>query len=113
MRVWIISPDDTFRPGFYRCRLAKQAPLVPVVLAEIAPPVDEDGEAMWDYLYSLVVDGQQRCPFTEFSKGLVGEPITEAELRYLEATRAYDRQHDTPLADARKRIDPLQSPLPF
>ena len=110
-RVWVIHPDGTFRPGFYRCRLVKNGPIVPVVLAEIAPDRDDAGEWLWDFIFHLTVDGEERDPYTH--KPFDGEPITEAELRYLEATRAYDRQHDTPLADARKRIDPLTSPLSF
>lgn len=110
-RVWIIDAAGDMRPGFYRTRLVKNGPLVAVTLAEIAPPFDEDFEPMWDYVYRLTIDGEDRDPFT--TSPLAGEPVTEAEVDYIDAVRIHDRTHGTPLADARLAIDPLQSPLPF
>lgn len=110
-RQWIIDARGDLFPGFYRTRLVKNGPLVAVTLAEIAPPYDEDGEPMWEFLYRLTIDGEERDPFS--TAPLSGEPVTEAEVAYIEETRDYDRTHGTPLADARKSIDPLSSPLPF
>ncbi len=109
--VPIIGVDCVMRPGFYRARLVKGGPFVAIVLAEIAPQFDADGEPMYDYVYTLTVDGEPRCPYTHAP--LFGEPVAEGEADYIAKTRAYDRRHETPLADARQRIDPLQSPLPF
>lgn len=109
--VWIIAPDGHPRPGFYRTRLVKGGPLVAVTLAEIAPDRDDDGEWAWDFHYRLTVDGEPRDWWETSS--LSGEPCTEAEVAYIEATRQHDRTHGTPLADARQKIDHLQSPLPF
>lgn len=110
-RVWIVGPDGHMRPGFYRTRLVKNGPLVAVVLAEIAPDRDDDGEWLWDFHFRLVIDGEDRDPFD--SLGIMGEPCTEAEVEYIEAVRKHDRTHGTPLANARQKIDPVTSPLPF
>lgn len=108
---WIVSPTGELRPGFYRGRLVRGGPIVAIVLAEIAPDRDDDGEWLWDFHFRLTVDGEDRDPFD--MTGLIGEPCTEAEVDYIEATRRHDRTHGTPLADARRKIDTLQSPIPF
>lgn len=110
-KQWIVSPTGELFPGFYRGRLVRGGPLVAIVLAEVAPQFDEDGEPMWDWFYLLTVDGENRDPFDTL--GFMGEPCTEAEVAYIEATRQHDRTHGTPLAHARQKIDALQSPLPF
>lgn len=107
LSVWIISPTGDFRPGFYRARLVKGGPYVPVELAEMTPPRDDDGEWLWDFHYRLTVDGEDRDPYS--TKDLIGEPVTEAELRYLNATREFDRTHGTPMADARRPVDLLET----
>jgi hypothetical protein len=102
-RTWIISPTGEVFPGFYRGQMVRGGPLVAIVLAEVAPAVDEDGEPMWDWLYTLTLDGEARDPWDTL--GLMGEPCTAAEVAYIEATRQHDRMHGTPMANARKKVD--------
>ena len=108
-KTWIVSPVGEVFPGFYRGRLVKGGPIIAIVLAEIAPDFDADGEPMWQWTYVLTVDGEDRDPWD--MTGLMGEPCTEAEVAYIEATRQYDRTHGTPLANARKPVDLLDKEL--
>ena len=103
MKTWVVSPTGEVFPGFYKGRLVSRGPIVAIVLAEVAPDFDEDGEPMWQWTYVLTVDGEDRDPWDTL--GIMGEPCTAAEVAYIEATRQHDRTHGTPMADARKKVD--------
>ncbi len=100
---WFISPTGNqvsghFRPGFYRTRLVKGGPFVPVRLREIPPAFGEDGEPLWDYGYVLTVNGEVRDAIK--SRGLAGEPISEADYRHMLAMREHALAHEPDMPEA-------------
>lgn len=106
---------DVPEAGFYRMRLRSGGALVGVHIWFGVPLEPWTGEEMdraprWNATingrWAEVGDVWPRC---------AGEPVTEAECGYLAGVERWARQHapDSPLADPRRRIDPLTSPLLF
>lgn len=107
-------------PGFYRRRLVKDGPWVPVRIKPW-PLVNDDGEPIdredarcfvsWPPLRCFV-DGQERDVWDQWP---FLHPITEAEFRYMTDTAAWARQyapHD-PTANPKRPIDINRLPPVF
>jgi hypothetical protein len=106
---WIIAPNGERLPGTYKTRMVKGGQEVPVRLTLISER-DEAGELVGDEILILEIDGERVESPWDYPM-LTGVPIAEAEYRYLLARRKYEREHGTALADARKPIDFLTTPV--
>lgn len=98
--------------GFYKRRLVKGGPWVPVQIW-IEAERDEAGDLMSDEVVRCTVDGRLADVESHWTY-CAGSPISEAEFDYLSRTSQYAKAHDSrePLSNPRKRIDPLSFPLP-
>lgn len=97
-------------PGFYRAKLADDAPFVPVH-AEMVEVRDEVGDLMEDVVYRLRVDGDYCLDWgLTYPRGLKGEPISEAEYRDLVNDRRHLVQHMGVHSNPKKPIDLLSMP---
>lgn len=99
-------------PGFYKRRLVKGGPFVPVAIW-IEEERDEAGDLMSDQIVKCTVDGRLGDVDSTWSY-CAGSPITEAEFDYLSRVSSYAKANDTrePLASPRRRINALAFPLP-
>jgi hypothetical protein len=109
----VIASDDP-QCGFYKRRLVKGGPFVPARIwldQDIDP---ETGELRDDERLQCEVNGGYADPYDAW-QWLCGAPITEQEFRYMEALREHAAIHepDHPMADPRKAIDHLKTPLHF
>lgn len=100
------------RAGFYKRRLVKGGPFVPVAIW-FERELDEAGDLLSDEVVKCTVDGRLADVDSTWSY-CAGSPITEAEFDYLSRVSSYAKANDTrePLANPRRRIDPLKFPLP-
>ena len=100
------------RAGFYKRRLVKGGPWVPVHIW-IERELDEAGDLLSDEVVKCTVDGRLADVDSTWSY-CAGSPITEAEFDYLSRVSAHAKARNPrePLANPRKRIDPLKFPLP-
>jgi hypothetical protein len=100
------------RAGFYKRRLVKGGPWVPVHIW-IERELDEAGDLMSDEVVKCTVDGRLADVDSTWSY-CAGSPITEAEFDYLSGVSSYAKARSPrePLANPRKPIDPLKFPLP-
>lgn len=118
-KAWIISAaDGTLYPGYYRVRLVKDGPWVPVCLEESVEVDELTGEAMGDAVYTLTVDGRVILNFeTKYRQwGLFGQKIDQAEYAYMRATTRHASRYDVahhPAANPDKPVDLMTCPLPF
>jgi hypothetical protein len=105
-KVWIVAPDNTLTPGFFRVRLVRGGPFVPARLwVEDGERDPDTGELLSDVLTLLEVDGKRVDPFAP-GYTLMGEPISEAEYRYMTKAAAWDRQY-APSAPAANPDQPV------
>lgn len=115
-RAYIVcGAGGDYRPGFYRVRLVKDGPWVPVHLAEHVER-DAAGDPIADAEYRLEIDGDVILNFgPKYPQGLLGEPITEAEYDYMRATTRHAVAHEPthPAANPYAPIDLMTAPLPF
>jgi hypothetical protein len=115
-RVWILGENFSVTPGFYRVRLVRNGPLVScrcwIEPSERDPETDEPTT---DERTRLVIDGREERPFYPPFTTLVGEPITEAEFKYLAAMSHWARTNDAsrPEAFPSEPIDLSKVPSPF
>lgn len=100
------------QPGYYARRLVKGGPYVPVAIYMVSP-VDDDGNLTGPEYLTCVVDGKLANPEDQWTY-VADNPIPESEHRYLEATSRYAKTYDAnePLANPRKAIDHLATPIP-
>ncbi len=81
------------KPGFYRRRLVRGGPWVPALIFwEYGDVDDESGHKLSDDVLHCYVNGQKRNPYTEWVF-LGGQPITEAEYRFMVDDAAHARAH--------------------
>lgn len=99
-------------PGFFKRRLVKGGPWVPVAIW-IEAERDEAGDLLSDEVVKCTVDGRLVDVDSHWTY-CAGSPITEAEFDYLSRVSSYAKASDKrePLANPRKPIDPLKFPLP-
>lgn len=99
-------------PGFYKRRLVKGGPWVPVHIW-IERELDEAGDLIDDERVMCTVDGRLAAAADHWTY-CAAHPIKEAEFDYLTrlSTYAKERNKREPLANPRKRINPLAFPLP-
>lgn len=100
------------RAGFYRRRLVKGGPFVPVHIW-IEAERDDAGDLLSDEVVKCTVDGRLADVEATWSY-CAGSPISEAEFDYLSRVSSFAKTSDNrePLANPRKPIDPLKFPLP-
>lgn len=113
--AWIIDPAGELRPGFYRKRLIKDGPLVPVHLLAIEERDPATNELVADVEYQLWIDGEIVLNFLpRYPAGLFGEEITEAEYDFMRATTRHAVAHepDHPAANPNAPIDLMTAPPP-
>lgn len=98
--------------GFYKRRLVKGGPWVPVQIW-VEAERDEAGDLLSDEVVKCTVDGVLVDVDSHWSY-CCARPITEAEFDYLSRVSAHAkaRAPREPLANPRRRIDPLKFPLP-
>lgn len=106
---------DIPEAGFYRIRLRSGGAFVGVRLWFGAPLEPWTGEEMdraprWN----AAINGKWAEVSTVWPR-CAGDPITEDEHLYLTSLQGWAQQHapDSGLADPRRKIDVLSSPLPF
>ena len=108
---------DVQVPGFYKRKLTKGGPYVGVVLFYSCPffAID-DGNVTVERSRPLLcqVNGQWADPIQEWS-WIAGSRITAAEFHYLmaDADHAMQYRPTAPRANPRRKIDLMESELPF
>lgn len=104
---------DEPRCGWFKRKFVQGGPFVPARIW-LVQDVGEDGELLDVELLQCEVNGAYADPVDQWSY-LCGQPITEAEFRYMEATRQWAEQHapDHPQAKPRERINLLTTPIRF
>jgi hypothetical protein len=103
---------DEPHPGFYKRRLVKGGPFVPVQIW-IEGDRDDAGELVDDERILCSVNGREADAVDNWMYCCV-HPISEAEFDYLTSLSSFARVHAPrePLANPKKKIDPLKFPLP-
>ncbi len=98
--------------GFYKRRLVKGGPWVPVQIW-IEAERDESGDLLSDEVVRCTVDGQLVDVHSHWTY-CAGSPISESEFDYLARVSAHAKARNPrePLANPRRRIDLLKFPLP-
>lgn len=98
--------------GFFKRRLVKGGPWVPVHIW-IERELDDAGELLSDEQIMCSVDGRIADVEAHWSYACA-KPISEAEFDYLARLSTYAKARDPrePLANPRKKINPLSFPLP-
>lgn len=98
--------------GFYKRRLVKGGPWVPVQIW-IEAERDEAGDLLSDEVVKCTVDGVLVDVHSHWSY-CAGSPISESEFDYLARVSAHAKARNPrePLANPRRKIDPLKFPLP-
>lgn len=103
-------------PGWYRRRLIKGGPMVGVLIFVPCPFFFADGEMTVERSRPLVclVNGQHENALDQWT-WVAGSRISEAEYRYLmaDAAHAMEFRPTAPRANPRKKIDLMQSELPY
>lgn len=105
-----VNPDEP-QCGFFKRRFVKGGPWVPARIWMHQPI--EDGELVGEETLQAEVDGQFATASDQWS-WLASNPITEAEFKYLTATRkwAVENAPDEPYANPRERVDWRKVPVP-
>lgn len=101
------------QPGFYRRRLVKGGPFVPVHIW-IERDVDDAGDLVSDERIMCSVNGRIASAEEHWTY-CCSHPIAEPEFDYLTRLSSYARAKEgsrEPLANPRKKINPLSFPLP-
>lgn len=98
--------------GWYKRKLVSGGPFVPARIwlhQEV-----EGGELVDDEYLRCEVNGKEVDVLDSWAR-LWNNPISEAEFRYLEATRKWAEQHSPfdPAARPRERLDMMQTPVRF
>lgn len=98
--------------GWFKRRLVKGGPFVPAKIW-MHQPVGEDGHLCDDEILQCEVDGLCRDPSDQWS-WLAGNPISEAEFKFLTATRQWAEQNspDEPYANPQDPVDWHKVPTP-
>lgn len=93
--------------GFFTRRMVRNGPAVPVAIW-IEQEIDEAGELVSDERMVCLVGDREEDPATQWTY-CAGNPIPEAEYRYLLAMREWASEHAPhhPAAQPFKPIDPL------
>ena len=109
------KPQITSTPecGWFSRRLVRFGAAVPCRIWLEQKIDSETGELTEDAILCCDVDGRPRDPEEEWTY-LAGSPITEAQFAYLTKLSKYAKARDPrePLANPRKKIDPLTFRLP-
>ncbi len=106
--------DDTPHCGWFKRRLVKGGPFVPARIWLVSEVDEETGELLTDEIMQAECNGAFADPWHLWS-WVNGHPIPEHEFRYMEALREHAARHepDHPMADPRKPINNLTTPLHF
>lgn len=98
--------------GFYKRRLVKGGPWVPVHIW-IERELDDAGDMLSDERIMCSVDGRI-VPVDDHWTYACAKPIPETEFDYLTRLSGYAKARDPrePLSKPRRKIDPLSFPLP-
>lgn len=106
--------DDTPQCGFFKRKLVRGGVFVPAQIWMWQDIDPETGELLSDEELQCEVNGVRADPFDAWT-WICGNPITEAEYRYLEARiqHAARFEPDDAFADPRKPIDLNKTPLHF
>ena len=108
-----VAVMDDPQPGFFRRRLVRGGPFVPVkVWLEQSIDV-ESGEIDGDSVLKCIVDGFEANPEDHWTY-ICDQPISEEDYEYLWRLSDYARLHDRrePLANPRKKINLMTVPFP-
>lgn len=99
--------------GWFKRRLVKGGPFVPARIWLYSPTDPETGDLVGDEVLQAEVDGNYADPEQQWS-WLNGNPITEAEFKYLTANRAWTSEHapHEPYANPREPVNWLDVPVP-
>lgn len=102
------------QPGYFKRKLVKGGVFVPARIWMVQPVDPETGELVADEILQAEVNGAFADPEDCWS-WVCGNPISEAEFRYLTARIEHAVRHEPedPFADARKPVDLNKTPLHF
>lgn len=111
-----LNPVITQEPqcGWFKRKLVKGGVFVPARIWMVQPVDPETGELVADEILQAEVNGAFADPEDCWS-WVCGNPISEAEFRYLTARIEHAVRHEPedPFADARKPVDLNKTPLHF
>lgn len=100
--------------GWYRARLVRGGPWVPVRIWMESPTDPETGELIADEFVRAEIDGREVDPAEVWIRACA-HPITEETFNYMRDAAAWDRRHDpaAPAANPHRAVDHLRTPIPF
>lgn len=109
---WMPATDEP-QCGFFKRRLVKDGPFVPARIWLNQPVDDETGELCDDETLQCEVNGAYADAHEQWT-WLAGNPISEAEYKYLAATVQWSAWHapHEPMANPRQPVDWLTVPTP-
>jgi hypothetical protein len=107
-----LPPTHEPQPGYFKQRLVRGGPWVPVRIWYDFT-LDDNGELASDEVLKCEVDGKPADPETVWTY-VAKRTISKAEFQFLGSLSAYAkaRDPDEPLAQPRKPIDHLTTPIP-
>lgn len=105
--------DGTPRCGWFKRKLVKGGPFVPARIWMVQDVDHDTGELLSDELLQCEVNGAWADPEDAWS-WLCGNPITEQEFRFLQASAGWSREHapQEPMANPYQRVDWMAVPTP-
>ena len=106
--------DGDPQPGFYRRRMVRHGPWVPVRIWLEQPIDDETGELTGDETLRCEVDGRDADPFRHWTY-VADQPISEADFDYMREHAAWALRHapDHPIANPNSPVDWDRARIPF
>lgn len=106
--------DGDPKPGFYRRRMVRHGPWVPVRIWLEQPVDGETGELTGDETLRCEVDGRAADPGHQWTY-VAGQPISESDFNYMRQRAAWALRHapDHPIANPNAPVDWDRAPIPF
>lgn len=104
----LMSEVDIPVPGFYRLRLVKSGPWCAVKIWDEAERDPETNELIEDQQFRCLINGKEVDPWRYAERvNCFGQPIDEAEYRYMLDTESWARTYDpeAPEADPYRPVD--------
>jgi len=99
--------------GYYKSRLVKRGPLVPVRIWSCQLVDIETGDLMADEEFMATAGGKSQDPYQIWSY-CCDKPISEADYWHMVRDAAWCREHapDDPAANPRQPVNMLTAPIP-
>jgi hypothetical protein len=107
------ATDDTPQCGWFKRKMVRGGPWVPARIWLFSEIDDATGELVTDEILQAEVGGRFADP-EDLWPWVCGNPISEQDYRFLEATADWSRRNapDEPMATPHQAIDWLRVPTP-